>query len=199
MGSEPMPPHNLTYTVLGAAMLWVGWFGFNAGSELASDGLAASAFCVTHFAAAAGSAGLGRHGMDHARQAERAGRRSGAGGRAGLHHAGLGLRAADAGHWRWAWPPGIVCFLACTKLKSTFGYDDSLDAFGVHGVGGTLGAILTGVFATSTCAIRRWSATASRSGLIEGGPSCSSASSSPSSSPGSWPPSSRSSSSRCST
>ena len=71
-GSEPMPPHNLTYTAIGAAMLWVGWFGFNAGSALAADGLAASAFAATHFAAAAGGLDLGRHGMDHPRQAERA-------------------------------------------------------------------------------------------------------------------------------
>ena len=69
-GSEPMPPHNLTYTAIGAAMLWVGWFGFNAGSALAADGLAASAFAATHFAAAAGGLDLGRHGMDHPRQAD---------------------------------------------------------------------------------------------------------------------------------
>ncbi len=96
-GSEPMPPHNLTYTAIGAAMLWVGWFGFNAGSALAADGLAASAFAATHFAAAAGGAGLGRHGVDHPRQADRAGRLLRRGGRAGVHHAGRGLRHADAG------------------------------------------------------------------------------------------------------
>ena len=158
-----MPPHNLTYTVLGAAMLWVGWFGFNAGSELASDGLAASAFCVTHFAAAAGT--LSWAGMEWitARQAERARRRSGA-------VAGLVCITPASGYVQpmpaiaMGIAVGIVCFLACTKLKSTFGYDDSLDAFGVHGVGGTLGAILTGVFAT-VASVRhgRWSATASQS------------------------------------
>ncbi len=97
-GSEPMPPHNLTYTVLGAAMLWVGWFGFNAGSELAADGLAASAFAATHFAAAAGT--LAWAGMEWITRGKPSvlGACSGAGGGAGVHHAGLGLRAADAGH-----------------------------------------------------------------------------------------------------
>ena len=66
--SEPMPPHNLTYTVIGAALLWFGWFGFNAGSALEADGLAASAFAATHFSAAAGAVGVGRYGMDHPRQ-----------------------------------------------------------------------------------------------------------------------------------
>ena len=69
-GSEPMPPHNLTYTAIGAAMLWVGWFGFNAGSALAANGLAASAFAATHFAAAAGGLTWAAHGMDHPRQAD---------------------------------------------------------------------------------------------------------------------------------
>jgi len=146
-GSEPMPPHNLTYTVLGAAMLWVGWFGFNAGSELASDGLAASAFCVTHFAAAAGA--LSWAGMEWFTR----GKPSVLGAASGLV-AGLVCITPASGYVQpmpaiaMGVAVGIVCFLACTKLKSAFGYDDSLDAFGVHGIGGTLGAILTGVFAT---------------------------------------------------
>jgi Amt family ammonium transporter len=146
-GSEPMPPHNLTYTILGAAMLWVGWFGFNAGSELASDGLAASAFCVTHFAAAAGA--LSWAAMEWITR----GKPSVLGAASGLV-AGLVCITPASGYVQpmpaiaMGVAVGIVCFLACTKLKSTFGYDDSLDAFGVHGVGGTLGAILTGVFAT---------------------------------------------------
>src|SRR5262245_55661561 len=146
-GTEPMPPHNLTYTVLGAAMLWVGWFGFNAGSELASDGLAASAFCVTHFAAAAGT--LSWAGMEWITRGKPSVLGAASGAVAGLvcitpasgfvqpmPAIGMGIAV------------GVVCFLACTKLKSAFGYDDSLDAFGVHGIGGTLGAILTGVFAS---------------------------------------------------
>lgn len=146
-GSEPMPPHNLTYTVLGAAMLWVGWFGFNAGSELASDGLASSAFCVTHFAAAAGA--LSWAGIEWITR----GKPSVLGAASGLV-AGLVCITPAAGYVQpmpaigMGFAVGVVCFLACTKLKSIFRYDDSLDAFGVHGVGGTLGALLTGVFAT---------------------------------------------------
>jgi Amt family ammonium transporter len=146
-GSEPMPPHNLTYTVLGAAMLWVGWFGFNAGSELASDGLSSSAFCATHFAAAAGT--LAWAGMDWITR----GKPSVLGAASGAV-AGLVCITPAAGFVQpmpalvMGLAAGIACFFACTKLKSMFGYDDSLDAFGVHGVGGTLGAILTGVFAS---------------------------------------------------
>ena len=150
-GTEPMPPHNLTYTVLGAGMLWVGWFGFNAGSELASDGLASSAFCVTHFAAAAGT--LAWAGMEWITR----GKPSVLGAASGAV-AGLVCITPAAGFVQpmpailMGLAVGVVCFFACTKLKSTFRYDDSLDAFGVHGVGGTLGAILTGVFATNQVA-----------------------------------------------
>lgn len=146
-GTEPMPPHNLTYTVLGAGMLWVGWFGFNAGSELASDGLASSAFCATHFAAAAGA--LAWAGMEWVTR----GKPSVLGTASGLV-AGLVCITPGSGYVQpmpalvIGLAAGIVCFLACTRLKAAFGYDDSLDAFGVHGVGGTLGALLTGVFAT---------------------------------------------------
>jgi Amt family ammonium transporter len=146
-GSDPMPPHNLTYTVLGAAMLWFGWFGFNAGSELASDGLASSAFCVTHFAAAAGT--LAWAGMEWITRGKPSVLGAASGAVAGL------VCITPASGFVQPMPAfvmglavGIVCFLACTKLKAAFGYDDSLDAFGVHGIGGTLGAILTGVFAT---------------------------------------------------
>jgi len=146
-GKENMAPHNMTYTVLGAAMLWVGWFGFNAGSELASDGLSSSAFCVTHFAAAAGA--LSWAGMEWITR----GKPSVLGAASGLV-AGLVCITPASGYVQpmpailMGIAVGIVCFLACTKLKNAFGYDDSLDAFGVHGIGGTLGAILTGVFAT---------------------------------------------------
>jgi ammonium transporter, Amt family len=146
-GSEPMPPHNLTYTAIGAAMLWVGWFGFNAGSALNAGGLAASAFCATHFAAAAG--GLTWAAMEWITR----GKPSILGTCSGIV-AGLVCITPAAGFVT-AMPAllmgmavGIVCFLACTSLKARFRYDDSLDAFGVHGVGGTLGAILTGVLAT---------------------------------------------------
>jgi len=146
-GSDPMPPHNLTYTAIGAALLWVGWFGFNAGSELASDAVAASAFAATHFSAAAGA--LAWAGMEWILRGKPTVLGACSGAVAGL------VCITPASGFVTPMPSiimglaaGVVCYLACTKLKSTFGYDDSLDAFGVHGVGGTLGAILTGVFAT---------------------------------------------------
>lgn len=163
-GKEPMPPHNLTYTVLGAGMLWVGWFGFNAGSELASDHLASSAFATTHFSAAAGA--LAWALMEWITR----GKPSVLGAASGLV-AGLVCITPAAGFVN-VMPAlamgalaGVVCFFACTTLKGALGYDDSLDAFGVHGVGGTLGAILTGVFATRAC----WNIDAGLPlGLIEG-------------------------------
>lgn len=143
----PMLPHNMVLTFIGACLLWVGWFGFNAGSALSSNGLAANAFVVTHFAAA--SAALGwmfaewiRHGKPTV-----LGALSGA--VAGL----VGITPASG----FVTPMaaliiGIVasvgCFLMVTEVKKRFGYDDSLDVFGVHGTGGTIGALLTGVFAT---------------------------------------------------
>jgi len=164
-GSEPMPPHNLTYTCMGATLLWVGWFGFNAGSALASDGIAAGAFAATHFAAAAGA--LGWAGMEWITR----GKPSVLGTCSGLV-AGLVCITPAAG---FVTPmpailmgliAGLVCYWACTTLKTRMGYDDSLDAFGIHGVGGTLGAILTGVFATRAA----WDIDGGEPlGLIEGG------------------------------
>ncbi len=146
-GNEPMPPHNLTYTMIGAVLLWVGWFGFNAGSALKSDGLTASAFAATHLAAAAGAIAWPLMEWVTRGKPTRSGACSGA-------VAGLVAITPASGYVN-PMPAlligaaaGIVCFYACTALKSKFRYDDSLDAFGVHGVGGTLGAILTGVFAT---------------------------------------------------
>jgi ammonium transporter, Amt family len=164
-GSEPMPPHNLTYTAFGAALLWVGWFGFNAGSALAADGVAASAFAATHFSAAAGA--LAWAGMEWITRGKPTVLGACSGAVAGL------VCITPASGYVLCVPAmiiglaaGIVCYLACTTLKSTFGYDDSLDAFGVHGVGGTLGAILTGVFATR--AVQDLN-TGQPIGLLEGG------------------------------
>jgi Amt family ammonium transporter len=147
LGSEDMRPHNLTYTVLGAGMLWVGWFGFNAGSECASDGVAASAFVVTHFSAAAGAVAWAGYEWLTRGKPSVLGAASGA-------VAGLVCITPAAGYVQ-PMPAlvmgaiaGIVCYLACVKVKNFFKYDDSLDAFGVHGVGGAVGAVLTGVFAT---------------------------------------------------
>jgi Amt family ammonium transporter len=151
LNSEPMPPHNLTYTVLGAGMLWVGWFGFNAGSQLASDGVAASAFMVTHFSAAAGALSWPIMEWLFRGKPSVLGACSGA-------VAGLVCITPAAGFVQpmpallMGAVAGVVCFWSCSSLKSMFKYDDSLDAFGVHGVGGTLGAVLTGVFATRTTA-----------------------------------------------
>ena len=148
--NEPMQPHNLTYTALGAAMLWVGWFGFNAGSELAIDGLTSSAFATTHFSAAAGAVTWAMTEWILLGKPTVLGASSGA-------VAGLVCITPAAGFVQ-PMPAlimgalaGIVCYWACSKLKHALKYDDALDAFGVHGVGGTLGAILTGVFATRAC------------------------------------------------
>ena len=148
--TEPMPPHNLTYTLIGAALLWVGWFGFNAGSALAADGVAASAFCNTHFSAAA--AALAWAGMDWLRTGRPTLLGAASGAVAGLVciTPASGYDSPMAAYIMGA-AAGVVCSLACAVLKPKFGYDDSLDVFGVHGVGGTLGAILTGVFATRRC------------------------------------------------
>jgi Amt family ammonium transporter len=164
-GHEDMRPHNLTYTALGAAMLWVGWFGFNAGSELASDNLASSAFCTTHFAAAAG--GLAWAMYDWLLR----GKPSVLGTASGVV-AGLVCITPGAGFVRpmaafiMGAAAGFVCAFACSKIKAAFKYDDALDAFGVHGIGGTLGAILTGVFATRAA----WNINGGNPvGLLEGG------------------------------
>jgi ammonium transporter, Amt family len=167
-GKTAMPPHNLTYTAIGAAMLWVGWFGFNAGSAGSAGALASSAFMVTHFCAAAG--GLTWAGLEWYFR----GKPSLLGACSGLV-AGLVCITPASG---FVGPMaaiimgvavGCVCYAACTVIKSRFGYDDSLDAFGVHGVGGTLGALLTGVFATRAVGGVSGDHAKDLLGLIEGG------------------------------
>jgi Amt family ammonium transporter len=146
-GQEPMPPHNLTFTCTGAALLWVGWFGFNGGSALMSDPRAVNAFVATHMAAAAGVVAWAGIEWIIRGKPSILGACSGA-------VAGLVCITPASGSVTpmagivFGLAAGIVCFYACTKIKNQFNYDDTLDAFGVHGVGGTLGAILTGVFAT---------------------------------------------------
>ena len=147
-GSEPMKPHSIVLSVIGACLLWVGWFGFNAGSALAASALATSAFVATHFATAA--AVLGWLLVEWISN----GKPSVLGGISGAV-AGLVAITPASGFVK-PFPAlligfiaGIVCFFMVTTVKSKFGYDDTLDAFGVHGAGGTIGAILTGVFATS--------------------------------------------------
>jgi Amt family ammonium transporter len=143
-----MKPHSLVLSFIGACLLWVGWFGFNAGSALSASGLASSAFVATHFAAA--TAALGWMLAEWVKQ----GKPSALGGISGAV-AGLVAITPASGFVRpmpallIGFAAGLVCFFMVTKVKQKFGYDDSLDAFGVHGAGGTLGAILTGVFATN--------------------------------------------------
>jgi len=144
---QPMPPHSLVLSFIGACLLWVGWFGFNAGSALASNSLATSAFVATHFAAAAAALSWSLAEWIKNGRASALGAISGA-------VAGLVAITPAAGFV--APMPALViglvagafCYWMVTRIKAIFGYDDALDAFGVHGAGGTIGALLTGVFAT---------------------------------------------------
>ncbi|HXE53097.1 MAG TPA: ammonium transporter [Tepidisphaeraceae bacterium] len=159
-GRTPMPPHSVVLSVIGACLLWVGWFGFNAGSALAANSNAASAFVATHFAAA--SAALGWMFVEWWKTGKPTvlGAISGA-------VAGLVAITPASGFVSPMYAlligaiGGAVCLFTATSMKHVFGYDDSLDAFGVHGVGGTVGAILTGLFA------RHW-INSSGSGAIDG-------------------------------
>jgi Amt family ammonium transporter len=145
---QPMKPSNLVLTTVGAGMLWVGWFGFNAGSELAADGVAGMAMAVTQIAtAAAALTWMFLEWMSHGKPSA-LGLVSGA--VAGL----VAITPASGfvgpmGAIAIGIAAGLVCYLAVVKMKRALGYDDSLDAFGVHGVGGFVGAILTGVFVDS--------------------------------------------------
>src|SRR6202047_297006 len=146
-GKEPMAPHNLTLTLIGASLLWVGWFGFNAGSATAADGRAGMAMAATQIATAAAAMGWMFAEWIVKGKPSVLGIASGA-------VAGL-VAITPASGFVGPTPAviigvvaGIVCFVAATSLKHALGYDDSLDAFGVHGVGGIVGALLTGVFAS---------------------------------------------------
>jgi len=145
---QPMPPHSVVLSFIGACLLWIGWFGFNAGSALAAGGLATSAFVATHFAAAAAVVGW------CAAEWIRNGKPSALGAISGAV-AGLVAITPAAG---FVGPmaalaigliAGLLCYTMVAKVKARFGYDDTLDAFGVHGAGGTAGALLTGIFASS--------------------------------------------------
>jgi len=167
--SEAMKPHSMVLSVIGACLLWVGWFGFNAGSAAAANGLATSAFVATHFAAAAAAlAWMGAEWM-------KSGKPSMLGGISG---AVAGLVAITPGSGFVKPMPalaigvlaGVVCFLMVTTVKHLFGYDDTLDAFGVHGAGGTLGALLTGVFATNAINDTQINGKVIPLGLVDGNP-----------------------------
>jgi len=145
--NEPMRPHSMVLSTIGACLLWVGWFGFNAGSALAASSLATSAFVATHFAAAAAALSWMFAEWAHTGKPSVLGAISGS-------VAGLVAITPASGFVKpmpallIGLAAGVVCYLMVTAVKKQFGYDDSLDAFGVHGAGGTLGALLTGVFAT---------------------------------------------------
>ena len=145
--NHALPPHNITYVAMGAAMLWVGWFGFNAGSGLAADGLAANAFLVTHVATAAAALAWALIEWIFDKKPTVVGISTGA-------VAGLVAITPAAGFVGVGGAlligliSAVVCFLMVAVVKSKLGYDDSLDAFGVHGIGGIIGALLTGVLAT---------------------------------------------------
>ncbi len=147
--NEPMPPHSVVLSFIGACLLWVGWFGFNAGSALAANGLATSAFVATHFGAAAAAIGWACAEWIRNGKPSVLGVISGA-------VAGLVAITPASGFVGpmsaliIGFVAGVACYLMVSKVKTRFGYDDSLDAFGVHGAGGTIGALLTGVFASST-------------------------------------------------
>ncbi|HLJ25634.1 MAG TPA: ammonium transporter [Candidatus Angelobacter sp.] len=143
---EPMPPHSMVLSFIGACLLWVGWFGFNSGSALGAGGLATSAFVATHLAAAAAVIGWG--GAEWFRNGKPSALGAISGAVAGLvaitPASGFVSPVAALAIGLIA---GVFCYLMVAHVKTRFGYDDSLDAFGVHGAGGTIGALLTGVFA----------------------------------------------------
>lgn len=162
---EAMPPHSVVLSFVGACLLWVGWFGFNAGSALNSGPLATSAFVATHFAAAAAAAGWSAAEWLKNGKATALGAISGAvAGLVGITPA-AGFVTPISAIWI-GLMVGVFCFAMVFFVKNKFGYDDSLDAFGVHGAGGTMGAILTGIFANS--AINPIFGAGKATGLLEG-------------------------------
>lgn len=145
---EPMKPHSLTISLIGACLLWVGWFGFNAGSALSASSLATSAFVATHFGAAAAALGwLFAEWVRHGKPSMLGGISGAVAGLVAITPASGFVKPMPA--LLIGFLAGVFCFYMVTTVKNRFGYDDTLDAFGVHGAGGTLGAILTGVFATN--------------------------------------------------
>jgi len=160
-GTENLSPFDLSLAVVGTGLLWVGWFGFNGGSALAADSRAVMAITATHLAACAGALTWGALEWSIQRKPSVLGMISGA-------VAGLGTITPASGFvapWQGILIgiiAGLVCFWACTWLKHRLRYDDSLDVFGVHGIGGMTGILLTGVFATASIG--------GTSGLLEGNP-----------------------------
>jgi Amt family ammonium transporter len=160
-GHENFSPYNLAYTLIGASLLWVGWFGFNAGSALTADGRAAMAMVTTQIATAV--AALAWMFVEWAVRGKPSALGLASGAVAGL----VAITPASGfvgpeGAFAIGLAAGVVCFWTATSLKNKLGYDDSLDAFGVHGIGGIIGALLTGVFALKEVG--------GTSGLLQGNP-----------------------------
>jgi Amt family ammonium transporter len=145
----PMPPHSMVLCMIGTGMLWVGWYGFNAGSAVAADGIAANAFTTTTLATAVASTTWAVLELVTRGKASVLGFCSGAVAGLVVVTPACGFITASS-----SVPLGVIAgaipFFACTKLKGWFGYDDALDTFGVHAVGGTVGAFLTGIFANGS-------------------------------------------------
>lgn len=161
-GTEPLPPHNLVLSVLGASLLWVGWFGFNAGSAVAASANAGMAMAVTQIATAA--AGLAWMFTEWALKGKPSVLGIISGAVAGLVAITPASGFVDPmGGLIIGIVAGVLCYVGATSLKHALGYDDSLDAFGIHGVGGIVGAVLTGVFAKAAI-----SGSDAKTGLIEG-------------------------------
>jgi len=167
-GSENLSPHDLSLAVIGTGLLWVGWFGFNGGSALTAGSRAVFAIVATHLAASAGALTWMLLEWWTRGKPSVLGMISGA-------VAGLGTITPASGYvlpWHGiviGIIAGAICFWACTKLKQALGYDDSLDVFGVHGIGGAVGTLLTGVFATAAVSVNAENP-AGVSGLIDGNP-----------------------------
>jgi ammonium transporter, Amt family len=161
----PMPPHSVVLSFIGACLLWVGWFGFNAGSALGAGTLATSAFVATHFGAAAAAVGWSGAEWLRNRKCSALGAISGAVAGLVAITPASGFVTPMSALWI-GLIAGVFCYLMVVKVKAIFGYDDSLDAFGVHGAGGTIGALLTGIFASS--AINPIFGAGKPTGLLEG-------------------------------
>src|ERR1700760_1938983 len=162
---EPMPPHSVVLSFIGACLLWVGWFGFNAGSALNAGTLATSAFIATHFGAAAAAIGWSAAEWIRGGPGTALGAISGAVAGLVAITPASGFVTPMSALWI-GLIAGVFCYFMVVKVKTIFGYDDSLDAFGVHGAGGTMGALLTGIFANS--AINPILGAGKATGLLEG-------------------------------
>ena len=171
---KAMPPHSVVLSFIGACLLWVGWFGFNAGSALgAGTGWRRQRFVATHFGAAAAALRLAGGGVDPQRQAvARWAAISGAVAGLVAITPASGFVTPMAALWI-GLMAGVFCFFMVVKVKNVFGYDDSLDAFGVHGAGGTMGAMLTGLFANSRHQPDLWCRQSHRASSKATGTSCS--------------------------